>query len=219
MLRLSIVIPVYNEVSGLSYLLPKLCKLPFVSDVVIADDNSNDGTKELVEGFYDKKVRLVENKNPRGLCSAVRYASQFCINNNILVMDGDGQHRSQDVQNLYNSFIELSSMGLDGEVIVGSRFYKTSKIVGMKPYRVLASKILNSQFRTITGNRTTDVMSGFFICNRELIQKTRGTGFKILKEILTTNSYVEVVDVPIVFEKRVGGKSKMSIKQLSELFK
>lgn len=199
--KYSIVIPTINEKENLKVLLPKLINPN--CEIIIVDDGSTDGTKELVGGI--RGVKLVEGDRG-GLTSAILRGIKETSSEVVVVMDGDGQHRSEDIQRLLRPIFE----GYD--LVVGSRYIENGASPGFTFKRKFISRIaclLSYPFLT----RIKDNTSGFFAVRKGLIGNIRKDIPKILLEVLVKGNYYTYKEVPITFSKRIYGISKFYSKR------
>lgn len=211
MTQVSIILPTRNEASSVSILLPRLHSLGY--PVIIVDDESYDGTPELVLSMNLPLVTLISRSN-RGLGSAIRTGAGVARTSHVVVMDSDGQHRIEDLEKM------LSVLGSNPfpDIIIGSRFLQGGGVEGLPPWRHQASRVLNNLARVRAKTPSTDYLTGMFLCPRELVLETREDGFKILFDILKHNSLV-AHEVPITLTHRNGGQSKAGVNELWRFMK
>lgn len=217
--ELSIVIPIYKEVKNINKLWVGIRKNININkfETIFIDDNSNDGSKEILEKISKKnnKVRFYIRKNKE------KDLSKSCIlgfNNsnykNILVMDGDLQHDPKYIPKLINEY-NISS----ADIIVGCRDFFSKKNNGLNFLRTLVSIILIITINIFLGKKTSDPMAGFFLFKKKIFLKSKHKfykkGYKILADIIYLDkNKVLVNDVKINFKKRKDGKSKINLKVL-----
>ncbi len=214
MISISAVIPTLNEAEGLDWLIPRLAKLP-LDKIVVVDDHSTDGT-ELVairQRAFWPNVELLERKDERGLSSAVRAGASICSSDYILIMDADGQHDPEDAREMIRSILPVNY-----NIVIGSRFTSGANLSGLSKRRQLLSKVLNIVANARAQTKCSDPMTGFCIVRRDLLLQTQTNGFKFLYEILFNNK-VTLAECPITFRPRLGGESKASLRELTNLMK
>ncbi|HXB04313.1 MAG TPA: polyprenol monophosphomannose synthase [Candidatus Acidoferrum sp.] len=209
-----VVLPTYNEsqnvekvVSGVRY---------FGHDVLIVDDASPDGTGEVADGIAakDPGVRVLHRPRKLGLGSAYEDAFRLGLaegSSLFVEMDADGSHLPQDLESIVDA-----ARGCGG-LAIGSRYIRGGQIVGWPPHRWLLSWAANFYCRTLLGLKTRDCTSGYRCYTRELLQQIRldevlsqGYSFQIEMVHRTKRLGYPIVEVPIRFEDRVAGASKVS---------
>ena len=214
--KFTIVIPVFNEAKNLKILVPKIYRQlkGREFELIIVDDNSNDDTSVVLKKFKKKNFHHLVRKSERDL-------SQSCISGfkkakykNIIVMDGDLQHKPSDIKKILNNFNKYNP-----DIVVGTRDLFKVKKHNLNFFRLFASRMLILVVNLLLGNRTSDPMSGFFMFKKIIFKKSQKKiikkGYKILLDLLyIKNQKVRVIDVKIKFDSRLKGKSKMSFKIL-----
>ncbi|MFP4424017.1 MAG: glycosyltransferase [Candidatus Woesearchaeota archaeon] len=200
---LSLVIPTYNEKDNIGSLIEGIRKEfdehSIKGEIIVVDDNSPDGTGKYAE---ELGVRVIHRKKKLGLSSAVLAGWKKAKGDILGVMDADLSHSPKKIHEL------LDAMD-DADIVVGSRYCKGGRIRGWGLVRKIISKGSTLIARLFTDVR--DPMSGFFMVRKESIDFSglNPKGFKILLEVLVKNKG-KVEEVPIVFQNRVRGKSKIS---------
>jgi dolichol-phosphate mannosyltransferase len=207
----SIIIPTYQEVESLPHLIGRLSPLRvrFRSfEVVIVDDDSNDGTEALVKNLGIPWIRLVIRTEDRGLSEAVVEGLRLARYDTIVVMDADLSHPPEMV----SPMVEES---LVHEFVVGSRYVEGGGLDQEWSFlRWINSKIATVMARPFT--RIRDPMSGFFAFRRALLGRAaplNPVGYKIGLELIVKCDVRDVVEIPIHFSDRKYGKSKLSFRE------
>ena len=215
--KFTIVIPVYNEEKNLKILIPRIYQelKNRKYEIIIVDDNSTDKTSKVIKKFKKKRnFRYLIRKDKRDLSKSCILGFEKSRYNNIMVMDGDLQHKPSDIKKFLNIFYKTNP-----DIIVGTRDLFKSKKHNLNFFRLFASRILILIVNLLLGNKTSDPMSGFFVFKKKIFQKSEKKmikkGYKILLDLLyIKNQNVEVIDVNINFDSRMKGKSKMNLKIL-----
>lgn len=212
---LTLVIPTFRERDNIAALVTRLdTVLSGVNyEVLIVDDDSRDGTEELVTELSALlPVRIVVRKGKRGLASAVVDGIALADSTILGVMDADLQHPPEIVPSLLHA---ITDGGAD--IAIGSRYVKGGGCSGWGLLRRIMSKgagflahLLLPSTRGIA-----DPMSGFFIFRRKVIEKAvlEPAGYKILLEILVAGNPRHAKEVPFVFVTRTAGESKLKLSQ------
>jgi dolichol-phosphate mannosyltransferase len=214
---LSIVIPTYKEKKNLKNLIQRIKRSlkNITYEIIIIDDESNDGTFELLKEIKSKNKNLkffIRKKKPRDLSNSCIMGFQKAKNDIILVMDGDLQHRPEEIKKLYNK-IKIDNY----DIAVGNRNLTSKKNEGLKFYRLVTSIVLIFIVNIFLGFRTNDPMSGFFAFKKEIYFKNKkklfNRGYKILLDLIYSSSpKLNIADVFIRFKSRGEGYSKISYK-------
>lgn len=170
---LSIIIPVYQESKNLNKLIHLINKSLIIKkfEIIIIDDDSSDGSleilKKLIKKFKNLKFFIRKNK-PRDLSRSCVMGFNKAKFDTILVMDGDLQHRPQEINKLYFKLIKDEC-----DIVVGSRQLLKKKNKGLKFYRLISSIVLIFFVNLILGFKTNDPMSGFFIFKKKIFLNTK----------------------------------------------
>ena len=214
--KFTIVIPVYNEAKNLKILIPKIYKQLKNEkfELIIVDDNSNDETLRALKKFRRKNFHHLIRKTERDLSKSCILGFKKARYKNIIVMDGDLQHKPSDLKKILYVYFKYNP-----DIVVGTRDLFKIKKHNLNFLRLLASRILILIVNLLLGNKTSDPMSGFFVFKKKIFQKSEKKmikkGYKILLDLLyIKNQNVEVIDVNINFDSRMKGKSKMNLKIL-----
>ena len=217
--KFTIVIPVYNEAKNLRILIPKIYQelknIKF--ELIIVDDNSNDDTSRVLKKFNKKNLNHIVRKSERDLSKSCILGFRKARYKNIIVMDGDLQHKPSDIKKFLHIFHKNNP-----DIIVGTRDLFKNKKHNLNIFRLFASRVLILSVNLLLGNKTSDPMSGFFMFKKDIFFKSQKKlivkGYKILLDLLyVKNQKIKVADVKINFNSRVKGKSKMSFKVLINL--
>ena len=131
-------------------------------------------------------------------------------------MDGDLQHRPEEINKLYKNFINLKC-----DFVVGSRNLLKKKNKGLSFTRLITSVILIFIVNFFLGFKTKDPMSGFFIFKKKIFTQNKkklfNNGYKILLDLIYSSKSNSILDIDINFKSREKGLSKMDIKVISLL--
>lgn len=214
----SIILPTFNERENIGRLLQQLncLKGRFSLEILVVDDDSPDGTSELVREIaqVQPSVRLIRRVGRAGLASAIKEGLLDATANLALVMDSDGQHEPAAVERALNTLING-----DYDLVVGSRFHDEAVICGLSGRREQASTWANAVARFSLPKvyaHLTDPMSGFFALRLDralpLLRAVDVNGFKFLYELLAVSGgRLRATDVPLAFQLRAYGSSKLDL--------
>lgn len=217
-MRVSIVLPTFNERGSIGGLLQQLLSLQgrFSLELLVVDDDSPDGTAELVRQIARQEpcVRLIRRVGRAGLASAIKEGLLDATSDLALVMDSDGQHEPAAVERALDTLITG-----DWDLVVGSRFHQEAAIRGLSGRRERGSTWANAAARFSLARAyapLTDPMSGFFALRLDralpLLRAVDVNGFKFLYELLAVSrGSLRVAEVPLTFQPRTHGSSKLDL--------
>ncbi|WP_345977785.1 polyprenol monophosphomannose synthase [Sulfurimonas sp. HSL3-7] len=215
-----VVIPTYNEIDNIEVILKKVFDLQLELDILIVDDNSPDKTyakvQELIDTkLYGEKLHLIIRQKKEGLGKAYIEGFKWCLAREyafVIEMDADLSHDPKYLP----AFIEKIK---EYDLVIGSRYVKGGGVVNWSLLRKFISFGGSTYARTILGISIKDVTGGFKCFRREVLEAidldnimSAGYAFQIEMNYRTILKGFKVKEVPIVFEDRVAGKSKMSKK-------
>lgn len=223
--EIAVVIPTYNEKQNIVKLIDEIDHLNLPIDILVVDDNSPDGTGDAVESLKKKKPNLdvIHRKRKEGIgpayIEAFRYILQKSNYRYIIQMDADFSHNPKDIP-------RLLEVGKESEVVVGSRYVKGGGISNQwSILRKFISRLGNFYARVITGLNIRDSTAGFKCYRKKVLQSMdfdkiflNGYGFQIqMLHELNKNNF-RICEIPIFFEERVNGASKMNFHIVLEAF-
>ena len=214
---LSIIIPTYNEKKNLKILIPKIYSKIKIKkfEILIVDDDSKDGTKQMLNKMLlrFKNLKYLSRKTkPRDLSKSCVLGFNKSKYNNILIMDGDLQHKPKEINHLYSIFLKKHC-----DVVVGSRNLFKKRQKGLSFYRLIVSILLVIIVNILLGFKTADPMSGFFIFRKKIYLKNKkflfNRGYKILLDLIyPSKEKLKILDINIDFRSRGAGSSKINYK-------
>lgn len=223
MLRKLVIIPTYNELENMQSLLPALMQLDAKFDILVADDSSPDKTADFVTEFSkaNPRVNLLLRKQKNGLGQAYIAGFKWGLQHNydaIVEMDADFSHRPEDLVKILQA--------LESEdVVVGSRYVPGGETVNWGLIRKMISRGGGIYSRMILGYPIQDWTGGFNGWKAQVLKdigldtiQSNGYSFQIELKYKAQKCGYKVKEVPIVFEDRRVGQSKMSLKIVIEAF-
>ena len=224
--QISIIIPTYNESQYIINILKSIgSNLPknFLTQAIIVDDNSPDGTGKIVEDYLKnlKKIagytiEIIHRKAKDGLGSAILNGIQHAKGDTIVVMDSDFSHPPQIIPKLIDSVKKYKF-----DIAVASRYIKGGNIKGWSLKRKIMSKFATLIAKKGLGIDAKDPMSGFFAFKKNILNGLNidAIGYKILLEILVKTKNVTITEIPYTFQDRELGSSKLNLKIILDYFK
>jgi dolichol-phosphate mannosyltransferase len=211
---ISIIIPTYREAQNIPVLFDQIernmKKSNLSYEIVVVDDDSNDGIVEIIEDLKNKyNIALKVRKREKGLSSAVLAGFEIAKGDILVVMDADLSHEPKKIPELVDRIISD-----DCEFVIGSRFVEGGASPYFDIYRKLNAWVAKILARPLT--KVSDPLSGFFSFTKRILKNNTELsplGFKIGLEILVKCAPGRVTEIPIEFQKRLYGESKLSLKE------
>lgn len=216
-----VVIPTYNEIDNIEEFITQISN--FDVSVLIVDDNSPDGTGKVVEDIakINKKINLMKRNEKLGLGSAYRDGFKWGLDKGysyFLEMDADFSHRFEDLVKI----LEASS---SADMIIGSRYIEEGGSIGWDTRRKMLSSFANKLSKFLLKTKINDMTSGFrCYSNKALFEisyattKSDGYAFQVEMSARAVQKQLSIKEVPIIFNERRLGNSKMSKKIVYEAF-
>lgn len=220
--RVLVVVPTYNERQNLPLITERVRKALPGAHLLIADDNSPDGTGELADSLAaaDDHVHVLHRPGKEGLGAAYIAAFRWGMAEgfDVLVeMDADGSHQPEELPRLLDALAE------GADLVIGSRWVPGGKIVNWPAHRQFLSRGANVYTRLMLGLPVRDATAGFRVYRAAALEKiglanveSQGYCFQVDLTLRTTRHGLRVTEVPITFVERAHGASKMSRKVISE---
>jgi len=210
-----VVIPTYNEVDNIGGLLSQLLERDCEPDVLVVDDNSPDGTGELVRAWSrsEQRVSLHSRRRKEGLGAAYVDGFSRALGRQrydvVVQIDADGSHAPADVDRLVAA--------LDGAALaIGSRYVAGGGVEGWPPHRRILSQAGNLYARAWLQLPLRDLTGGFKAWRAETLAaiplhrlRCDGYAFQVETTALAIAAGADVTEVPITFRNRTNGISKM----------
>ena len=218
-----VIIPTYNERENIESIIMEVLKQNIPVDVLVVDDNSPDGTGDIVRRLQEKdaRIHLIERSGKLGLGTAYIEGFKWAIKNGydfVFEMDADFSHNPNDLPRLYHALNDF-------DLVIGSRYIRGIRVENWPLSRKVLSYSANLFARFVTGVPVRDLTAGFKGIRSSVLKKldlekikADGYGFQIEIHYYTYWNGFRVKEIPIVFVDRRAGKSKMSKQIIKEAF-
>ncbi len=222
-MRTLVIIPTYNELENIERLVREvLTHLPD-TEILIIDDNSPDGTGKIADNLacLNNSIHVMHRPKKMGMGNAYNQGFRYAIEHGydvVFEMDADFSHKPSDLPRLLE---KLNNNGL----VIGSRYVEGGGTVNWGVSRKFISRFGNFYARLILGMNTRDITAGFRCYKVEALKKidlaqvkSDGYGFQIEMAYMVKKAGYGIKEVPIIFEDRRAGHSKMSKDIVIEAF-
>lgn len=210
-----VILPTYDEGETIGTVIEELLSLPEHVDILVVDDNSPDGTGEIVAGRAEQepRLRLLERATKSGLAGAYLTGFDTAIQEGyelIVEMDSDLSHQPEELHGLLHAADTL-------DLVIGSRYVPGGAVTNWSRERVALSRAGNLYARLSLGLPVRDATSGFRVYRRALLEEllvrpitSEGYGFQIELALRAWSLGAAVGEAPITFREREHGQSKIS---------
>ncbi len=224
-----VIIPTYNEKENIELIIKAVFSQTHPFDILIVDDNSPDGTGELVKAIqeqitdtpFENRLHLLTREGKLGLGTAYIAGFKFGLQKGytyLIEMDADFSHDPKDLNLLRETCAE------DGfDVSIGSRYISGVNVVNWPLNRVIMSYGASMYVRMVLGIQLKDSTAGFVCWHRSVLERMDldkiifvGYAFQIEMKYLAVQFGFSLKEVPIIFKDRIRGVSKMSISIFKE---
>jgi dolichol-phosphate mannosyltransferase len=213
--RVVMVVPTYNEVDNLAWVVERLRTAEPSVDVLVVDDSSPDGTGALADELAaaDPAVHVLHRTAKGGLGAAYLAGFAWALGAGYDVvgeMDADGSHQPEQLHRLLEALLEA-------DLVIGSRYVPGGSVVNWPVHREALSRGGNLYVRLLLGISIRDATAGFRVFRRGALEKidlssVQSAGYVFQTDLVTRclRAGLTVREVPIEFVERVRGESKMS---------
>jgi dolichol-phosphate mannosyltransferase len=220
-----VIIPTYKEKENIEAMVENISCLPVKFDILIIDDNSPDGTADIIKSLQItyKNLNLIERPGKMGLGTAYMTGFEWALEKGydfIFEMDADFSHDPRDLVKLFKACSENGN-----DLAIGSRYISGVNVINWPLGRVLMSYVASIYVRIVTGMKIMDTTAGFKCYKKEVLQniksyhiRSKGYCFQIEMKYTAWKLGYKIVEVPIVFTDRKLGTSKMSGGIFTEAF-
>ena len=221
-----IIIPTYNEKENVENIIRAIFNLEGDYDILIIEDNSPDGTADIVRRLqteFGARLNMIERKGKLGLGTAYLTGFKWALEHGydyIFEMDADFSHNPNDVPRLYSACAEGGA-----DLAIGSRYSNGISVVNWPIGRVIMSYYASVYVRTVLRMKVYDTTAGFKCYTRKVLEtidldnvRMKGYGFQIEMKYTTYKLGFKITEVPVIFVDRTAGTSKMSSGIFGEAF-
>ena len=213
-----VIIPTYNEVDNIGQVLDLVLAQPLPISVLVVDDNSTDGTADVVRSVMEEhpnRVDLIERAGKLGLGTAYLRGFRYALARDyiyICEMDADLSHDPDDLPRLIKSVQDEAT-----DLAVGSRYIGGVRVINWPLPRLVLSYAAGVYTRVITRMPIRDVTAGFKCFHRRVLEtlplnrvNSDGYAFQVEMHYRTWKAGFEITEIPVIFTERTEGQSKMS---------
>ncbi|HLV05457.1 polyprenol monophosphomannose synthase [uncultured Georgenia sp.] len=217
-MRTLVIIPTYNERASLPVALERTRAAVPDADILVADDNSPDGTGAVAEAAAarDERIHVLHRPGKQGLGRAYVAGFRWALERGydlVVEMDADGSHRPEQLPEL----LERARRPDAPALVIGSRWVPGGEVVNWPWHREVLSRGANTYVRLALGLPVRDATAGFRVFRADTLAalplteiQSQGYCFQVDMTLRVHRAGGRVVEVPISFVERAEGVSKMS---------
>jgi dolichol-phosphate mannosyltransferase len=213
-----VIIPTYNEADNIGRVIDLVLAQPTPISILVVDDNSTDGTAEVVQTAMEEapeRVDLIERSGKLGLGTAYLRGFRYALARDytfICEMDADLSHDPDDLPRLIETVRDR-----EADLAIGSRYVGGVRVIDWPLPRLVLSYAAGIYTRTITRMPINDVTAGFKCFHRRVLEalpldhvNSDGYAFQVEMHYRTWRAGFDIKEVPVIFTERTEGQSKMS---------
>lgn len=211
-MKITVIIPVFNELKTVRAIIDKILNLKDLDiQIILVDDFSTDGTRELIENELSKKVdKVLFHSSNKGKGSAIISAKKFIKGNIVIIQDGDLEYDPKDYYQLIKPILDNSYKIVYGSRVLGKGRYRTNKFTSL--FRIFCNHILTIISNFINSQNLTDAHTCYKVFKSEVFNEIilEENGFNFCPEITTkvSNLGIKIFEVPISYNGRTHKEGK-----------
>ena len=193
MIKLTIIIPVYNEIKTIEKLIKKILKINIKKQLIIVDDGSSDGTEQILKKYKSKIDKLIFHKKNRGKGAAIKSGQKYVSGKYIGIQDTDLEYDPRDLKKIVN---EMNKRDL--QVMYGSRVLKKNKFKNTQNFthivRIWGNIFLTKASNFLNRQKLTDAHTCYKVFDSRIFKKIKlkEKGFSFCPEITTKISMLNI---------------------------
>ena len=204
-MKVSIIIPVYNEEKTILKIINKILKLKHINkELIVVNDGSTDNTKKLLNTLSGKRIKIINYNKNLGKGGAIRSAQKHITGTHVIIQDADLEYDPSDYKNLLNPFKKPNISVVYGSRVLKKKRYKLKSFSSFE--RIFYNHILTIISNIINGQRLSDAHTCYKVFKSNIFKSIRleENGFGFCPEITTkiSNLNINIHEVPISYRGR-----------------
>jgi dolichol-phosphate mannosyltransferase len=204
-MKVSIIIPVYNEEKTILKIINKILQLRQINkELIVVNDGSTDNTKKLLSKFSNKRITIINHRKNLGKGAAIRTAQKHVTGTHVIIQDADLEYEPTDYKNLLKPFKKKDISVVYGSRVLKKKRYKLKSFSSLE--RIFYNHVLTIMSNIINDQRLTDAHTCYKVFKSDLFKsiKLEENGFAFCPEITTkiSNLEINIHEVPISYHGR-----------------
>lgn len=210
-MKVSIIIPVYNEEKTILKIIKKILKLRYINkELIVVNDGSTDNTKKLLSTLSNKRIRIINHNKNSGKGAAIRTAKKHITGTHVIIQDADLEYEPTDYKNLLKPFKKKNISAVYGSRVLKKKRYKLKSFSSFE--RIFYNHVLTIISNIINGQRLTDAHTCYKVFKSDIFKSIilEENGFAFCPEITTkiSNLNINIKEVPISYSGRSYSEGK-----------
>lgn len=209
--KISILIPVYNEFRYIKTCINNILDQKFDNfdfEIIVSDNNSNDGTKEILKEIKNEKVKIFFQEHNHGKGSNIKNALKYISGDYVLIQDADLEYSPLDYNDLFSAIYNQKA-----DVVFGTRFARAKYFHVFTFIHLLANKIITFLINILYNKSFSDVLTGYKLIRADIITQLniRSNNFDVDTEItckISKLKNIKIFEVPISINSRTYDEGK-----------
>ena len=203
-MKLSIIIPCYNEKKTIKDLINKVCNLDIDKQIILIDDNSNDGTKEIINGIKDKVDKIIFHEKNLGKGAGIISAKKIVNGDFVVIQDADLEYDPDDLLIMFKHIMKNNYDVLYGSRVLRKKRYNNNDFTSN--FRIFANHILTIFSNIINTQNLTDAHTCYKMFSKKVFNEIelQECDFAFCPEITTkiSNLGIPIYEIPISYKGR-----------------
>ena len=210
-MKVSIIIPVYNEEKTILKIINKILKLKHLSkELIVVNDGSTDNTKNLLSTLSKKRIKIINHNKNLGKGAAIRTAQKYITGTHVIIQDADLEYNPLDYKKLLKPFKKPNVSVVFGSRVLNKKRYKLKNFSSFE--RIFYNHILTIISNIINGQRLSDAHTCYKVFKNNIFKsmKLEENRFAFCPEITTkiSNLNINILEVPISYHGRSYAEGK-----------
>ena len=203
--KLSVVIPCYNEKFTIEKIISKISKLQINIEIIVVDDYSTDGSREIIKKIKNRLIKKkIFHKKNYGKGYAIKSSVKFIKGDFIIIQDADLEYSPKDYKNLLRPVLDGRCEVVYGSRVLGKSRYKLNNFISV--FRIFANHLLTIVSNVINRQNLTDAHTCYKLFKTSIFKKInlKEKGFSFCPEVTTkiSNMNISIIEVPISYNGR-----------------
>ncbi len=202
---ISIIIPCYNEKNTIVRIINQINKQKLRKEIILVDDYSNDGTREIIKTKIINKIKkVIFHKKNLGKGASIRSAKRFIKGDIVIIQDADLEYSPKDYKKMIKPILDGKTQTVYGSRVLGKKKYQLRNFTSI--FRIFGNHVLTIASNIINGQNLTDAHTCYKVFKSKIFKKIKlcEKGFSFCPEVTSklSNMRINILEVPISYKGR-----------------